>query len=129
MCTNIEIKMVAAQEITNPKVAVVFGASGVSGWSFVNEMLKDYPKKGIWGDVYAMTNRPLSTEAAYWPKDSRLNIVSGVDLLKGSQEDLEAELQNKVPRIAEVTHVYYLGKMRKLLAIFVNSLKHTRRVP
>jgi hypothetical protein len=93
-----------------PKVAIVFGASGVSGWSFVNEMLNDYPKKGIWGDVYALTNRPLSAEKSIWPKDDRLHIVSGIDILKGSQEDLEKELKNNIKDIPKVTHVYYLGK-------------------
>lgn len=30
------------------KRAIVFGASGVTGWSFVNEILHDYPEKGVW---------------------------------------------------------------------------------
>jgi hypothetical protein len=91
------------------KSALIFGASGVSGWSFVNEILHDYPKKGIWGKVHALTNRPLSQEQSFWPKDSRLNIVSGIDLLKGSQEELERELKNNVDGIERVTHIYYLG--------------------
>lgn len=33
---------------TMGKRAIVFGASGVTGWSFVNEILNDYPEKGIW---------------------------------------------------------------------------------
>ncbi|KAF2669330.1 hypothetical protein BT63DRAFT_440017 [Microthyrium microscopicum] len=92
-----------------PKVALVFGASGVTGWSFVNEILNDYPKKGIWGKVYALTNRPLKEETTIWPKDDRLEIVSGIDLLKGSQEDLEKELKSKIKDISKVTHVYYLA--------------------
>lgn len=96
------------------KTAVVFGASGVSGWSFVNEILNDYPKKGVWDQVYALTNRPLSQKDSFWPDDSRLSIVSGIDLLKGSQEDLEAELKKKLPTVDQVTHVYYLGTIRKV---------------
>lgn len=92
------------------KVALVFGASGVTGWSVVNEILTNYPKKGIWDKVYALTNRPLSQKDSRWPDDPRLKIVSGVDLLKGSQEDLEKELRDKVEGIETVTHVYYLGK-------------------
>ncbi|KAI1625814.1 hypothetical protein EDD37DRAFT_692827 [Exophiala viscosa] len=91
------------------KVALVFGASGVSGWSFVNEILNDYPKKGVWQEVYALTNRPLSKETSCWPDDPRLSIVSGIDLLKGTQEDLEAELKEKIPHVDRVTHVYYLA--------------------
>ena len=91
------------------KRALIFGASGVSGWSFVNEILNDYPKKGIWDGVVAMTNRPLRQEDSLWPADSRLQIVSGVNLL-ASQEDIEGALKEKVEDIAKVTHIYYLGK-------------------
>lgn len=91
------------------KSALVFGASGVTGWSFVNEILNDYPEKGVWKRVHALTNRPLSQEQSQWPKDSRLNIVTGIDLLEGSQEDLEFTIKSKIPDISEVTHVYYLA--------------------
>jgi hypothetical protein len=99
---------------STPKVAIIFGASGVSGWSFVNEILNDYPEKGTWGAVYAMTNRPLSVADSKWPNDPRLSIVSGVDLLDGSQEDLEAKLKSKIPDVSKVTHMYYLGEMHQL---------------
>ncbi|KAH4001645.1 hypothetical protein HBI56_071490 [Parastagonospora nodorum] len=91
------------------KSALVFGASGVTGWSFINEILQDYPKSGTWKCAHALTNRPLSQEQSQWPNDPRLNIVSGIDLLAGSQKDLETELQSKIPNIKEVTHVYYLA--------------------
>lgn len=90
------------------KSALIFGASGVTGWAFVNEILHDYPKEEIWGKVYALTNRPLKQRDSLWPNDERLNIVSGIDLLKGSQEDLEDALR-KIKGIEKVTHVYYLG--------------------
>ena len=92
------------------KRALVFGASGVTGWSFVNEILHDHPEKGVWDDVVAMTNRPLKQEDSLWPADQRLQIVSGVDLLKGTQSNLESALEQKVKDIDKVTHVYYLGK-------------------
>ena len=91
------------------KTALIFGASGVSGWSFVNEMLNDYPKEGVWVKVHALTNRPLTQEASAWPADPRLNIVSGIDLLAGSQDDLEKAIRTKVTGVEKVTHVYYLG--------------------
>ncbi|KAF2737733.1 hypothetical protein EJ04DRAFT_532905 [Polyplosphaeria fusca] len=91
------------------KNALIFGASGVTGWSFVNEMLHDYPKHNVWGKVHALTNRPLSLKQSQWPNDSRLNIVSGIDLLKGSQEELEATMREKIQGIEDVTHVYYLA--------------------
>lgn len=91
------------------KSALVFGASGVTGWSFINEILSDYPKSGTWKRAHALTNRPLSQEQSQWPNDPRLNIVSGIDLLANSQADLEKELNSKIPDINEVTHVYYLA--------------------
>lgn len=91
------------------KSALIFGASGVSGWSFVNEILNDYPQKGTWTWVHALTNRPLSREMSAWPDDSRLDIVSGIDLLKGSQEDLENTIKQAIPDVDKVTHVYYLA--------------------
>lgn len=91
------------------KVALVFGASGVTGWSFINETLHDYPKPNVWKRVHALTNRPLLQEQSLWPADPRLNIVSGIDLLKGSQDELEATIKEKIPDVGEVTHVYYLA--------------------
>ncbi|KAJ4351999.1 uncharacterized protein N0V89_007345 [Didymosphaeria variabile] len=78
------------------KSALVFGASGVTGWSFINEILNDYPEPKIWKRVHALTNRPLSQEQSQWPSDSRLNIVSGIDLLEGSQEELENNMQKEL---------------------------------
>ncbi|KAF1936756.1 hypothetical protein EJ02DRAFT_438322 [Clathrospora elynae] len=91
------------------KSALVFGASGITGWSFINEILSDYPAKNTWKRAHALTNRPLSQEKSQWPSDPRLNIVSGIDLLTNSQESLEKELTEKIPEIGEVTHVYYLA--------------------
>ncbi|KAK5169779.1 uncharacterized protein LTR77_005757 [Saxophila tyrrhenica] len=90
------------------KRALVFGASGVTGWSFINEFLNDYPKKDIWEGVVAMTNRPLKQEDSLWPADPRLQIVSGINLL-GSQQEIEQSLQQNVKDVDKITHVYYLA--------------------
>lgn len=97
------------------KRALVFGASGVSGWSFINELLHDYPEKGIWDGIVAMTNRPLKQADSLWPEDHRLQIVSGVNLLD-SQKEVEEALTKNVKDVAEITHVYYLGKTSIALA-------------
>jgi hypothetical protein len=91
------------------KTALVFGASGVTGWSFINEILNDYPEKNVWKRAHALTNRSLSQEQSQWPNDRRLNIVSGIDLLARSQKELEDELMKKIPDIGGVTHMYYLA--------------------
>jgi hypothetical protein len=90
--------------------ALVFGASGISGWAIVNQILSDYPAKGVFSAVTALTNRPLPSEYALWPKDSRLDVVSGLDLMKGSQEDLEASMKEKIKGIENVTQVFYFCK-------------------
>lgn len=113
------------------KSALVFGASGVTGWSFVNEILNDYPRPQTWARVHALTNRPLSLEQSQWPADARLNMVSGIDLLAGSQDALERTLKEKIADIADVTHVYYLAykagrdaqqELRDAVAMFERSV-------
>jgi nucleoside-diphosphate-sugar epimerase len=111
------------------KRALVFGASGVTGWSFVNEFLNDYPKKGIWDGVVAMTNRPLKQEDSLWPADARLQIVSGVNLL-GTQDEIEKSLKEKVKDVDKITHVYYLAykastDMQQELEDAVNMFKRS----
>ncbi|CAN9435858.1 unnamed protein product [Alternaria alternata] len=87
--------------------ALVYGASGISGWSIVNAILNGYPSKDAFSRVTAMVNRPLTREMALWPDDPRLQIVSGVDLVKGTQEELEEQIKEKVKDVETVTQVYF----------------------
>lgn len=87
--------------------ALIYGASGISGWAIVNALLNDYPSKGTFDKVTAMVNRPLTREMALWPDEPRLQIVSGVDLVKGSQEELEKQIKEKVKDVDTVTQVYF----------------------
>jgi nucleoside-diphosphate-sugar epimerase len=108
--------------------ALVYGASGVTGWAIVNQILNDYPNADTFTRVTALTNRPLSPEAAQWPKSDKLRVVSGLDLLKGSQEDLEESMKQKISGVENVTHVYFFAYMmdsdpEKEVAINVNLLK------
>ena len=90
--------------------ALVYGASGISGWAIVNAILNDYPSKDTFSKVSALVNRPLTREMALWPDDPRLQIISGIDLLKGSQEELENTIKEKVPDVDTVTQVYFYGQ-------------------
>lgn len=94
----------------NSKHAIVFGSSGVSGWALVNELLHDYPMKDSWSRITALTNRPLKHETTLWPADKRLNLVSGVDLLEGTQAELDETMKRKITDVHTVTHVYYYGR-------------------
>jgi nucleoside-diphosphate-sugar epimerase len=97
------------------KHALVFGSSGVSGWALVNELLHDYPHHGVWGRVTALTNRPLGHGMSHWPEDKRLNIVSGIDLLKGSLQDLEEVTKTKISDVDSVTHIFYYGRYDQII--------------
>jgi nucleoside-diphosphate-sugar epimerase len=89
--------------------AIVFGASGITGWAIVNAILNGYPEPSAFSKVTALTNRPLSQEVSQWPKSEKLNIVSGLDLLKGSQSELEESLKSRVADVDTVSHVYFFA--------------------
>lgn len=108
--------------------ALVYGASGVTGWAIVNQILNGYPNTNTFTRVTALTNRPLSPQAAQWPKSEKLRVVSGLDLLKGSQGELEEGMKQKISDIEDVTHVYFFAYImdsdpEKEVAINVDLLK------
>ena len=89
------------------KHALVFGASGINGWAVVNELLRGYPDATTFDTVTALTNRPLDQASTLWPTSDKLQLVSGIDLLEGSQAELQEALSRSIQRLAEVTHVYF----------------------
>lgn len=64
---------------SNEKHALVFGASGISGWALLNQCLS-YPTPSTFRRVTGLCNRPLNSQNALLPNDPRLNIVHGIDL-------------------------------------------------
>jgi hypothetical protein len=91
-------------------VLIATGASGITGWAITNAILEGYPDEKTFSKVTALTNRPLSIEAAQWPASAKLQVVSGLDLLTSKgQEGLNAELKSKVQGIETVTHVFFFG--------------------
>ncbi|KAL3465720.1 hypothetical protein BJX64DRAFT_252317 [Aspergillus heterothallicus] len=92
------------------KHAIVFGAAGLLGWATVNQLLSGYPNSAPFTQVTAVLNRPVSEDDLQWPSGPTtpsLQIVSGVDLMQGTGEDLAHQLKHKVPGIEGVTHVFY----------------------
>jgi hypothetical protein len=116
--------------------ALVFGASGITGWAIVNSILNGYPTKDAFSKVTALVNRPLSRETAMWPEDPRLQIISGIDLLKGTQEDLEKVIKEKVPGVETVNQVFFYGMLgsqgvvleSKLIRAFKPTSKSTTTI-
>lgn len=112
--------------------ALIIGASGLIGWSVVNQLLRSYPTEGTFSKVTALVNRPLDLEKCFWPKTSipapELDLVSGVDLLCTDQE-FEARLKEKVTDVASITHVYYFGKLKGSISYnrSAHIYQHSRR--
>lgn len=92
------------------KVALIFGASGISGWA-VTKCALSYPTPTTFQRVIGLTNRPLPLEKSGLPHDSRLELHSGVNL-RGTLDEVKSQLEEKVPDMDDVTHVYYLGESR-----------------
>jgi nucleoside-diphosphate-sugar epimerase len=90
-----------------PNHALIFGASGISGWALCNQLLA-YPSKDSFSRVTGLTNRPLSIEDAKLPHDPRLELLSGIDL-SGTVESVKQDLEKKVKDIKDVTHVFFMG--------------------
>lgn len=93
--------------------ALIFGASGITGWAITNQILKGYPKADSFKKVTALTNRPLKPEATLWPKSDKLQLISGLDLMtEGGQEALESEMKSKIKDMDTVSHVFFFGMTR-----------------
>lgn len=86
--------------------ALVFGASGITGWAIVNAILEGYPDGNAFDKVTAITNRPLSADASIWPKSDKLQIVSGLDLGK---ETIQDDLHERIKGVDNISHVYFNG--------------------
>ncbi|KAI0028560.1 hypothetical protein K488DRAFT_58296 [Vararia minispora EC-137] len=86
------------------RIALVFGASGVSGWATARELLR-YPDPTTFTRVVALSNRTLSRDKALL-NDPRLELASGVDLTRPVNLVVEA-LREKVRDVDQVTHVYW----------------------
>lgn len=108
--------------------ALVFGASGLAGWGVVDQLLSNYPAPGAFSHVTALVNRPFSVADSCWPDPSpsrpKLQLVSHVNLLKGSVEDFTAFLKCEVEDIGSVTHAFYFGAC---LTFEGDSTTHNKR--
>lgn len=91
-------------------VALVFGASGISGWAVTKNLLS-YPSASTFRRLIALTNRPRSLAECGLPPDPRLELYFGINL-RGRLEEILEEMRGKVPNLNEVTHMYYCGKLK-----------------
>ena len=97
--------------------ALVFGATGIQGWAVVDQILKGYPSEDAFEKVTALTNRP-ATETMLWPKSTKLQIVSGIDLLtERGPEGLKNDMQDKIRDVRSVTHMFFFGWSKSCIAL------------
>lgn len=90
---------------SDKKHALVFGASGISGWAILNQALT-YPTPTTFSRITGLTNRPLTLEDACLPPDPRLHLASGVDLTS-SVSNVVSALKAKIPDVESTTHVFF----------------------
>ena len=90
-------------------VALVFGASGISGWAVTKNLLS-YPSTSTFSRVIALTNRPRSLAECSLPQDPRIELYSGIDL-RGSLDQVLGTMKEKIPNLNEITHMYYCGML------------------
>jgi hypothetical protein len=86
--------------------ALVFGASGITGWAITNSALT-YPTSSTFSRVVGLTSRPLSLETSGFPTDSRLQLYSDLDLSQDA-ETITKYLR-KIEKVERITHVYFAG--------------------
>ncbi|KAF2669344.1 hypothetical protein BT63DRAFT_401500 [Microthyrium microscopicum] len=87
--------------------ALIFGASGITGWAIVNQLLKGYPSPNDFSRITALTNRPLKHEETLWPKSDKLLLTTANLMHDGGQAGLEKDLKEKVKDIDTVSHVFF----------------------
>jgi hypothetical protein len=96
---------------TKPLQALVFGASGITGWAIANSALC-YPTARTFPRVIGLTSRPLSIEDAGMPFDPRLELYAGLDLSQNLSSIVS--YLSGIEKIEEITHVYFAGKNLKM---------------
>ncbi|KAI4594920.1 hypothetical protein KJ359_007443 [Pestalotiopsis sp. 9143b] len=91
--------------------ALIFGASGISGWSLFNQA-RSYPTTTSFARITGTTNRPLSLEQAQLPEDDRVQLVHGIDLTQ-SVDTVVRSLKDNISDVDTVTHVFFTAYIQK----------------
>ncbi|KAH6974669.1 hypothetical protein EDB80DRAFT_830835 [Ilyonectria destructans] len=91
--------------------ALIFGASGISGWSLLNQT-RVYPSATTFTRITGTTNRPLTLEQAQIPSDDRIQLIPGIDLTK-TVEEVALQLKEKIHDIDTVSHVFFTAYIQE----------------
>jgi hypothetical protein len=105
--------------------ALVIGASGLIGWSVVNQLLQPNPAPSPFDKVTALVNRPLDFGDSLWPRSRpdipELALVSGVNLMC-KDDEFGNLLKEKVHDVASISHVFYFGMSTTARSPMVNII-------
>lgn len=109
--------------------ALVVGASGLIGWSVVNQLTQDSSQQPFY-KVSALVNRTLELKGFFWPRTSpgcpELQLVSSVNL-SCTEDELESYLRENVVDVASISHVYYFGKHQYVHAkMMLTRVQHSK---
>jgi hypothetical protein len=92
-----------------PKQALVFGASGISGWAITRECLQ-YPNAETFDRVIALSKQQLRKEQFLMCDASleKLELIFGIDLM--NDEEVISSQFAAITGIENTTHVFYAGQ-------------------
>jgi hypothetical protein len=90
------------------RTALVFGASGITGWAIMREAVR-YPTSETFSHIIGLTNQPQfsSSWSSFLKEEERAVLVSGVDLTAGVGAVVE-KLKG-IENIGTVTDVFFSG--------------------
>ncbi|KAI1496145.1 hypothetical protein F5X99DRAFT_422359 [Biscogniauxia marginata] len=93
--------------------AIVFGASGVIGWSVVDQLLSNHGGIDVFSKVTAVTNRQVDLTESQWPINPlggpEVQLISGIDLRQSEPNGVAKALKEKVRGVDKVSHIYYFA--------------------
>jgi hypothetical protein len=101
--------------MSDGKHALIFGATGISGWSLMKQCLS-YPSPTSFSRITGLCNRAVNKNDLFLPDDARLHIVSGIDLT--APLDTVVRELGKVNMIRTVDIVFFCG-MKSLILLFL----------
>lgn len=90
------------------RVALVFGASGITGWAILREA--SHPTNTSFRRIVGLSNRPIDPSQLLLLDSTRITLASGVDLNAGVDQ-VTAGLSG-IDGIEHVTDVFFAGRYR-----------------
>ncbi|CAN9421211.1 unnamed protein product [Alternaria alternata] len=110
--------------------ALIFGASGISGWALLNQITA-YPTPTTFSRITGLSNRPLTLDQAQLPADSRLNLTGDFESLKKVNTDLLRVAIEAVEQVSTKLESFVLqtGEFPNKVTIQVPLHESTPRIP